>query len=50
LRESTGDCAFFKVSYAIDTTFKSSLTSEDDSYRQDVRYSVEFGNTAVSEQ
>jgi hypothetical protein len=40
---------FFKVSYAIDTTFKPSLTPNDDCHRQDVRYSVKFGNTAVSE-
>jgi hypothetical protein len=40
---------FFKVSYAIDTTFKPSLAPDDDCYRQDVRYSVEFGNTASPE-
>ena len=40
---------FFKASYAIDTTFKPSLTPDDDRYRQDVRYPVERGDTAISE-
>jgi len=40
---------FFNVSYAIDTTFDPSLTTDDDCYRQDVRYSVERGDPAISE-
>jgi len=40
---------FFNVSYSIDTTFKPSLTTDDDCYRQDVRYSVERGDPAISE-
>jgi hypothetical protein len=40
---------FFKVSYAIDTTFKPSLTIDDECYWQDVRYSVERGDPAISE-
>jgi hypothetical protein len=38
-----------QVSYTIDTTFKPSLTPDYGCYRQDIRYSVEFGNTSVSD-
>jgi hypothetical protein len=40
---------FFNVSYSIDTNFDPSLTTDDDCHRQDVRYSVERGDPAISD-